>query len=516
MTTNSTITQGVKGLFATGLVAMLVACGGSGGGSGDDDTAQASEPVATRGVITQLGSIYVNGVKYETPDGGSYSSDDSTSSVANYEVGQVVSVRGRRNDDGVTGTASEVEYEAEVEGAADANGDINGITILFTPKTNAPGIPNLVNGTRYEVSGIWIDDFTIEATFVKQDDDGGTGDTIDEIKGKVQVVNSASSFDVRNITFNMAGAAAHGVSTGELVEVHFDSCAGTAPNVVCTASSVEIEDDIFDLAEGLEVEIEGAVDKNPAGCPPAADFKVDGVCIDSSSNPAVWMDGLTMFDDMVQGSRVEAEGHMIGNAPNHYMRADKVKGRGNRVRVSSIAGTVNAAAGTFALIEGKISVTTMAGVTEFEDGLFIDTVTPDENIDGQTVEVRGVRTGPSELLALRIKLTGLSGGGDRHELRAEIDENGANSTNDTISVMGVVSMADADTELEIEDVEIAPGNGLTTPQAIDDFLLMVDADSNAANGPRDVVEIGVDVGIGNGSSGSPYSADEWEIEEEDD
>jgi hypothetical protein len=515
MTKNSIIKHGVRGLFATGLVAMLVACGGGGSSSSDDDSSGGSVSVASRGVITQLGSIHVNGVKYETPDGNSYSSDDSTSTVANYQVGQVVSLRGRRNDDGVTGTADEVEYEAEIEGEANA-GDINGITVLFTPKTNAPGIPSLVTGTRYEVSGIWIDDFNIEATFVKQDDDGGAGDTIDEIKGKVQVVNSASSFDVRDITFNMAGAVPHGVAVDNLVEVHFDSCAGTAPDIVCIASSVEIEDDVFDMAEGLEVEIEGAVDKNPAGCPPAADFKVDGVCIDSSSKPALWMDGLTMFDDMVQGSRVEAEGHMIGTAPNHYLRADKVKGRGNRVRVSSVAGTVNAAAGTFALIDGNISVTTMAGVTEFEDGLFIDTVTPAENIDGQTVEVRGVRTGPSELLALRIKLTGLSGGGDRHELRAEIDESGTNSTNDTITVMGIVSMADENTELEVEDIEIAPGNGLTTPQAIDDFLLMVDADADPSNGPRDVVEIGVDITTGDGSGGLPYSADEWEIEEEDD
>jgi hypothetical protein len=91
MTINSTITHGVKGLFATGLLATLVACGGGGGGSSSkDDNAQGSEPVVARGVITQIGSIKVGGVTYETPDGNSYSSDDSTSTVASYQVGQVV------------------------------------------------------------------------------------------------------------------------------------------------------------------------------------------------------------------------------------------------------------------------------------------------------------------------------------------------------------------------------------------------------------------------------------------
>lgn len=128
MSTHAIITKGFKALAITGLVSMLIACGGGG--------SPGSESVVAKGVITQTGSIWVNGVKYETPDGGSYSNDDSTSSIASYEVGQVVSLRGRRNGDGVSGTASEVDYEAEIEGAADSTSTINGVTILITPTTN--------------------------------------------------------------------------------------------------------------------------------------------------------------------------------------------------------------------------------------------------------------------------------------------------------------------------------------------------------------------------------------------
>ena len=515
MNTKSMITQGFRALVATWLAATLIACGG-GGGSSDDDTAATSEKVVARGVITQLGSIKLNGVKYETPNGKSYSNDDSTSTVANYQVGQVVSLRGRRNDDGVTGTANEVEYEAEIEGAADVNGDINGIVILRTPTTNAPGIPDpLDNGTRYEVSGIWIDNTTIEATFIKEDDDSGAGgDGVDEIKGLVETVNSPTSFDVRGITYSYSGSPV--VAERDLVEVHFNPATCSGSPLSCTATSVELEDDFFDQAEGLEIEIEGAVDLDTTGCPAAAEFKVDGVCIDSDSKPAQWMDGLTEFADLVRGSRVEAEGHMVSSSPMDYLRADKVKGRGNRVRVSSIAENVLAGPPcTFTLIEGNISVTILDCVDAFEGDTPSNGPLDISNLDGEEVEVRGVRTGPSAMMAVRVKADSLSGGGDRHELRAEVDVGGADRLNNELTVMGITSFANGFTELEVDDIEITPGNGSTTNADIDSFLGLIDDDTNPANGPRDVVEAGFDITTGDGTT-TAYTADEWEIEEEDD
>jgi hypothetical protein len=55
----------LSGLIATALV--LTGCGGGSGGGSDSST----DPVAgtsSRGLITGFGSVYVNGVKYETDD----------------------------------------------------------------------------------------------------------------------------------------------------------------------------------------------------------------------------------------------------------------------------------------------------------------------------------------------------------------------------------------------------------------------------------------------------------------
>jgi len=513
MTKHKLIVNGFRGLATTGLVSLLVACGGGGGegegGSGSDDQVSGgSVPIVTRGVITQLGSIWVNGCRYVAAPGGTYKSDDDDSaSFDDYEVGQLVSIRGRRNDDGISCVADEVEYEAEIEGAAGSDGKINGIEIVQTPKTNntTPGAPDpLTNDDRYKVSGIWIDDFTIEATFIKEDDDAN-----DEIKGIVKN-DGPTSFDVREITFNWTGTP--DVSDDDFVEVHFDSCVGTAPNVICNATIVELEDDVFDQAEGMEVEIEGAVNKDVSSCVAdgitGADFKIDNICIDWDST--AWMDGLMGSDDVVEGSRVEAEGHVI----NGLLVAEKIKGRGNRVRISSVAENVlSGPPCTFTLVEGKISVTVLDCVNAFKgDADNSGGPLNISNVDGEEVEVRGVRTNhPGEMMAIRIKASGLSGGGDRHEIRAEVDFGGVNEIDRQVTVLGVITQGVAGvsgTELELNDAMY--------PGTLDQFLNRIDDNNDATDGPRDVIDVDFDIDPGDGSISSPYEAHQYEIEEEDD
>ena len=500
MKTNTTFSNVALILMATVMTVALSACGGGGGGSDDDDSSSASDPIVSRGVITQLGSIWVNGCRYVSTSGGTYKIDDNPSaSFDDYKVGMNVSIKGSKQVGSTECEADEVEYEAELEGAA-LGGKINGVTIIMG--STVPSGTTLTDAVRYEVSGIWIGDNALEATFVKLDDDG---DGVDEIKGFVKNLGGGS-FDVRGITFNGYGGVPV-LSNDDFVEVHFNpaTCAGSP--LTCTMTSVELEDDFFDRAEGLEVEVEGAVDLSTAGCPAQADFKVDGVCVDSDSKPAQWMDGLTSIDDLVQGSRVEAEGHMIAAAPQDYLRADKVKGRGNRVRVSSLASNVNGGAGTFDLVEGNIQVSTMDGVTEFEDGLQVNgSLTSGDALDG--IQVRGVRDGPTSLLALRVKLDGLSGGGDRHELRAEVDLNSVDSGAGKVSVMNIVSQGNGSTELEIDDMLFTG--------TLAQFLNLIDDNNDPADGSRDVLEIGFSISSGDGSNGSPYTAEEMEIEEEDD
>jgi len=121
------------------------------------------------------------------------------------------------------------------------------------------------------------------------------------------------------------------------------------------------------------------------------------------------------------------------------------------------------------------------------------------------------------MLAQRIKSESVNA--NRHELRAEVDLNGANASTNSITVMGISSVADSDTELEVEDTVIASGSGSTTEGDIDSFLNMIDDDNtvNSTNGPRDVVDVRIDTtNGGDGTFVNPYLADQIEIEVEDD
>ena len=84
--------------------------------------------------------------------------------------------------------------------------------------------------------------------------------------------------------------------------------------------------------------------------------------------------------------------------------------------------------------------------------------------------------------------------------------------------MGITSIVDPDTKLVDEDAIIAEGGG-TLESVIDNFLDSIDDDGivNITNGPNDVVDVQiVDITVGAGSLGSPYTAKEVEIEREDD
>ena len=87
----------------------LSGCGGGGsggiadiGGGGIGGTG-----ISSTGTIDGFGSIFVNGVEYETGD-SEILLDGQSASESSLRLGMVVTVRGTINDDGLTGTAEQV------------------------------------------------------------------------------------------------------------------------------------------------------------------------------------------------------------------------------------------------------------------------------------------------------------------------------------------------------------------------------------------------------------------------
>lgn len=437
-------------VLAAAIALALAGCGSSSG------TSQGSSPVVSQGTVTAIGSIWVNGVEYSGRDDGQTEVNgipvaDDSAMTGLVQEGMRVRLRGRRNDDGLTGTVDSVEFEAEVEGILDHTGDDNvytvrGRRVYADDDTRYIGGTSLsLDGQNVEVYGHQNPDGSIHATLVRLDSDD-TGD--DEFKGIVSAIDrTANTITVGGIaltyddgtTVFVDGATPitdAGINVGDFVEVHLAAGSSTF------ATRIELEDDANDLAEGEEVEFESVITamSGDAGfdtqCPTVADgFAMRDVCVELPGSEQ-YFDGVK--GDLALNVLVEVEGHMVGGE----LVAEKVKFRGNRVRAN--AAVTEVGAGTFKIFSDAtatgITVRIESGLTRNEHG----TVSVSDGI-----ELRGFKVGASTMIATNIKTQGLSGG--RSELRGPIVYAGGGATNFTILGVNVAPGPLANLELEIGD-----------------------------------------------------------------
>ncbi len=108
---------------SSGIALLLTALAGCGGSGSSDAPATPNTSSATDqttvGQITGFGSIYVNGIEFDTV-GASYEVDDAMASDDDaLAVGMVVKVEGSVSADGLTGTAFSVSYDDDIEGVVE-------------------------------------------------------------------------------------------------------------------------------------------------------------------------------------------------------------------------------------------------------------------------------------------------------------------------------------------------------------------------------------------------------------
>ncbi len=263
------------------LIAALVGCGGSGG---SDAPAAPNTPSATNqttvGQITGFGSIYVNGIEFDTV-GASYEVDDAMASDDDaLAVGMVVKVEGSVNADGVTGTALKVEYDDDIEGAVEQLGPatdagtraflVMGVTVVADEnRTNFEsddpnfGFGTIAEGDVVEVSGDYGTDGSLYATYIEEQD---ADDNEYEAKGVVSAyspesgsfvltLRNGSTLDVR--LAQGAQIPSSGINEGQFVEVEGTIDDPAADPLTLTAFKVELEDDDRLDDEDDEIEVKG-------------------------------------------------------------------------------------------------------------------------------------------------------------------------------------------------------------------------------------------------------------------
>lgn len=308
-------------LFAASALFGLTACSSGGGSSSGSETSTGSRSVY--GVISGFGSVFVNGVEYET-DRALIRIEGANASERDLQVGMVVGLQGRLNTDGVTGVAEVIEFADELEGvvlensvATDGTGPMNimGQTVrvsrdtVFESDVDGVNLPSeVIPGNVVEVSGHGDGRGQIFASRLEvKRGSWQAGDTI-ELKGIVQDLDSSgSTFRIGDllIDFSAAQEVPGELANGLYVEVESDSAPeDNGSGYQLTATRVERAHRYVVTGEpGGEVEIAGIV-TDISSLPDSFELNGQTIRIQSGSSSEDEIE----WDAIRLDARVEVEG----------------------------------------------------------------------------------------------------------------------------------------------------------------------------------------------------------------
>ncbi len=319
-------------IWASFMALGLGACGGGGGGG---DTAPVTSSSSSVGVLTGFGSVFVNGVEYET-DNASISVDGKSATEDDLEVGMVVNVTGSSN--GASGNAQSISTSDELEGWVDSNsiaaGQTTGTMMIMGQQvqvidttvfeSEVAGITtfsDVVAGNIVEVHGYSDGNGNIVATRIEvkaadlatylQSHPEGV-----EFKGTITNHNpNQFLFDIGGMTVDYTNADLSDMPNGAISEglfVEVKSSQGLDPNTgFLLADKVELEDDDSSSDssdDGDEFEIEGAITTDYDSNTGLFAIGMQQVLVTNETE----LEDLDL-SDLVSGTIVEVEGTINAN-----------------------------------------------------------------------------------------------------------------------------------------------------------------------------------------------------------
>jgi hypothetical protein len=473
------------------LALLIPGCGTGGGGGGGGGGGLAGGGIGgtgvTSGTVTGFGSVFVNGIEFETSGTRFDVDDDPAANESDLGIGMVVTVIGTVNDDGMTGMADSIEYDEEIEGpiAAAPVEDPDMVTKsfdVFDVTVVVDRITTVFAGTDYEslarndiveVSGFFDESGNLVATRVEKEGVLG-GATEVEVKGTVDCGGAADcggafTLGTLAVTYDgftdLAEVPGGVVADGQYVEV---KGVLTPPSMVA-ATRIELEDE--GLGNNVEqASIEGIVtDFNGIG-----DFKVSGQQVDASG-AGVDFQPASLAGTLGDGYEVEVEGPITGGV----LQATEVEQRGGDVKISAVVDSVNTGAGkvTMEIVAGQPLVTvTVDEQTQLEDetgasenfSIFNigagDFLNIEAFIDGETLIATQIeRDDPED--------TELQG-------PADVPPTGGDNLNGQVSILGVIIVTGDSTGFE--DINDEDLDAVDFFAAVDngDLVAFRDADNN--------------------------------------
>lgn len=399
----------LRKLFALASTALFCAC--SGGGGGLADGGGMSGTGISQGAVTSFGSVFVNGVEWDLTS-STIEIDGAPALESDLRLGMVVRITGDLAPIGTTGTAIDIVFDDTIEGPiendpVDSSPDgleksfsALGTLIIMNEATTAFDDGASFAGLRandvVEVSGFVDDIGVVRATRIRL---VGVfpANSDAELRGLVSNLDKnpdgSGDFSIGTILIHYVASTDFSDLTREsLANGSFIEAKGTLRIAGDELDADEIELETQGLGSGSidDAEIEGFVSNFISN----GSFEVSGTPVDASA---------AVFDPpgfvLTNGARVEVEGRL----ENGVLLADTVEDEDEAedVKIEAAISSVDLAGRTIVVLGVTISAD---GETRIEDDR-------DENLSfgfgdieaGDWLEIGGLQTGPSTVLALRIK-----------------------------------------------------------------------------------------------------------------
>jgi len=436
-------------------VLFLLTLASCGGGGGDFIAGIGGTGVTSSGAISGFGSIFVNGVKFDTNNVSRV--DGDLSQVSDLKLGMVVTVRGEVNDTDKTGTADTIHVDIEIQGPVanppvlDTNTNnksfnVLGRNIVINSNSTAFDGANFSFDTVsqndvVEASGYIDANGSLQATRLEKKGVVSFGNTKVEVNGIVTATSVASFtllVDSTSLTINNSGniTVPGGINVG--VELEVKGTLNTATEIA--ADTINLDDDLFDSNDS-EVEVEGYITNYISD----SNFMVNGQLIDASSGSVTRSPATLILADNL---KVEVE----GNFSNGTLVATSVKARSGNIRMFSNVAS-DPANNQIILDYAGMSATpvTVDSQTKFEDDVLSGNLTLSGISSDDFLEILAINNNGTILAT---------------ELKRKVDEadretilRGAVSDIDTttpgqesLTILDVVYNTDNNTSFEINDV----------------------------------------------------------------
>ncbi len=383
----------------------LVACGGGSGSATSD-----ASGIISSGTITGFGSVYVNGVKFET-DTSSFNIEGDTGTQSDLAIGMVVQVNGVINPDGITGTATSIVFDDDLQGpvanyALSTDGltatfDVLGIPVQIDSKTTyfdtdngGIAIDTITDGQFVELSGFFDGNGTLIASRIENKNGS---DNNAELKGNITGLNG-TDFTLKGISVDASTARLEDLPNG-LQENTYVEVKGTYDGTKIIATKVESEE--FKFGDSDEFEIEGFISDFANN-----QFKVNGITVDISQVRKMEPRNMQLANNL----QIEVEGPLV----NGVLIAEELKMRTGEVELQAYISSVDYDNGTFEVTMGTNNtiLTIATGIeTQFEDDIdgFFDTRDISNRLKdlqaGQFVEIEGYQDDTGNIFAVEVEVS---------------------------------------------------------------------------------------------------------------